>query len=292
MIEGDRTWSAFNPSIAWNPDTGYAIAFRSSNYVILETGELHVTEGGKIRNQVWFTETNENLDLLNLRRITIPNSIVSTSRGVEDPKLFWRDGHWHFTATMLETHTPVARLSVCKMDETASTVIDVVTHGGVDAKKPEKNWMVPDLKPNPNFDFIYGPNSVVRGSQVIHTMPDADDFLSGLRGGGHMLEQPDGSYITVMHKLWTKKTRNYVPTRLANIEGFDKNYGHYFVRFDSRGRVVEMSHGFQFIKRGIEFCSGLTSMKNDFIVTFGREDVAAYATRIPKQQVFQMLKPV
>jgi len=286
-----KEWSAFNPSIAYAPNKGYAMTFRSSNYVILETGELHVTQGAKIRNQVWFTETDEDLTIKNLRRIKVPSEIVTTWRGLEDSKLFWREGKWHFTAVMLETHTPVARLCVCVLDEKKSEVTDVEIFQGTDAKKPEKNWMLPILEPNPNFDFIYGPNSIVKDGQVIFTVMN-DSRLSGLRGNTNLLEQPDGTYLAVMHKLWTKETRHYIPTRLAYVNGHDKNYGHYFVRFDRFGRLVEMSRVFQFIARGIEFCAGIVEIGDDLVLTFGRSDVSAHAARAPKKDIISLLQPL
>lgn len=286
-----KEWSAFNPSIAHAPNKGYAMTFRSSNYVILETGELHVTQGGKIRNQVWFTETDENLTLKNLRRINVPSELCTTWRGLEDAKLFWREGKWHFTAVMLETHTPVARLCVCVLNEKKSEVEDLWLYDGTDAKKPEKNWMLPSLEDNPNFDFIYGPNSIVKDGQVIFTTSN-EERLSGLRGNSNLLEQPDGTYLTVMHKLWTKETRHYIPTRMAYVNGHDKNYGHYLVRFDQEGTVVEMSRAFQFLGRGIEFCGGLTRMGDDFILTFGRSDVSSHMARIPVKDALNMLNPL
>lgn len=286
-----KEWSAFNPSIAHAPGKGYAMTFRSSNYVILDTGELHVTQGGKIRNQVWFTETDENLTINNLRRINVPSEVCTTWRGIEDAKLFWREGKWHFTGVMLETHTPVARLCVCVLDEKKSEVEDLWVYDGTDAKKPEKNWMLPLLEENPNFDFIYGPTSLVKDGKVVFT-PSTDERLSGLRGNSNLLEQPDGTYISVMHKLWTKDTRHYIPTRMAYINGHDKNYGHYFVRFDRTGAMIEMSRAFQFLGRGIEFCGGITQMGDDFVFSFGRSDVSSHLARVSTSTVFEALQPL
>lgn len=286
-----KEWSAFNPSIGYAPNKGYAMTFRSSNYVILENGELHVTSGGKIRNQVWFTETDENLTIKNLRRVSIPSDIVTTWRGIEDAKLFWREGKWYFTGVMLETHTPVARLCVCTLDENKNEVTDLVMYDGIDAKKPEKNWMTPALTHNASFDFIYGASSIYKDGNVMYRTNN-NHQLSGLRGNTNLLELSDGTYLAIMHKLWTKQTRVYVPTRMAYVDGHDKNYGHYFVRFDNNGNIIEMSKAFQFVDRGIEFAAGIVSMGDEFIVSLGRSDVMSYIARISKNFVFDMLHPV
>lgn len=291
VLPDSKEWSCFNPSIAQAPKKGYAMAFRSSNYVILQTGELHVTNGGKIKNQVWFTETDKNLTFKKLRRIEVPQEILPTPRGVEDPKLFWREGYWHFTATMMETHTPVARLCVCKMDSKATKVTEITTFDGLDTKRPEKNWMTPDLNASEHFDFIYGPNAAVKGQKIVFTMTDNPKF-TGLRGSSHLVEQSDGTYLAVMHKLWTKKTSTFVPTRFGVVEGFDKNYGHYLVRFDRFGSIIEISEAFQFFGRGIEFAAGLVEMDGNLVISFGRDDVSSHAAIIDKRVALSMMKVV
>ena len=51
----DKSWSLFNPSIGSSPQ-GYAITFRSSNYVIMpDSWELYVVTNGPIKNKMFFT---------------------------------------------------------------------------------------------------------------------------------------------------------------------------------------------------------------------------------------------
>lgn len=286
-----KEWSCFNPSIGYSPKKGYAVAFRSSNYVILPHGELHVTNGGKIRNRIYFAEIDKNLKLKNFRRIEMPEDILPMPRGVEDPRLFWREGHWMFAGVMMEQHTPVARLCICKLDQKATRIIEVKTYDGVRFDKPEKNWLVPDVKPNENFDFVYGPTSVVQGNKVIFSMSD-DENIAGLRGNSHLIEQKDGSYIALMHKLWITRSRGYSQTQFGMIDSVLKNYGHYFVRFDHFGSIVEMSEGFQFMAPGIEFVGGMVEMDKNFVISFGREDVSSHLAVISKEVAIKMLRPV
>lgn len=290
--EDDKQWSCFNPSIGYSPRKGYAIAFRSSNYVILEPhGELHVTNGGKIKNRIYFSEIDSGYKLLNFRRIEVPKEVCDTPRGIEDPRLFWRNNSWHFTATMLETHTPVARLCVCKLDARAEKVVDVKIYDGVQANKPEKSWLVPDLRASRNFDFVYGPNAIVKKNQIIYTMNNYQRS-DGLRGNAHLIEQKDGTYVSIMHKLWTKRVHGHSPNAFGIIEGLDKNYSHYFVRFDRFGQLIEMSKGFQFISRGIEFVGGMVEKDDNFVISFGKNDVSSHLAIVPKNQVFKMMSPI
>jgi hypothetical protein len=289
--DANQEWSLFNPSICRSADGRYAMSFRSSNYVILQSGELYVTNGGKIRNQVWFCDMTTDLEMQNLRRITVPKSLIDTTRGLEDPKLFWRDGRWHFTATLMEEHTPVARMAVCRLDRRAQEVDDITVYDGWEVRKPEKNWMLPTLMESNHFDFVYGPNAVVLGRSIVFTMADEPRF-TGLRGSSHLVEQPDGTYLAVMHKFWSKTMPMYLPDRFMAVTAKDKNYMHYLVRLNSYGEIVEMSDAFQFISRGIEFAAGLAEHGNNFVISFGKADVSSHLCTIPRDRALGMLKPI
>lgn len=289
--EDTKEWSCFNPSIGYSPKKGYAIAFRSSNYVILKPhGELHVTNGGKIRNRVYFADLDKNLKIKNFRRIEMPSNI-EIERGIEDPKLYWRNNAWHFTAVMMEKHTPVARVCVCKLDPRAKKVVEITTYDGPNPDKPEKSWLVPNTTPSEHFDFVYGPHSIVKGNKIIQSM-STERRTANLRGNSHLVEQKDGTYLAVMHRLWTKVTRGYSPNVFGMVDGLDKNYSHYFVRFDRFGSVIEMTPGFQFISAGIEFAAGMIEYHDKLVVSFGKEDVSSHLSIIDKSLVEKMMRPV
>ena len=290
-VEGDKIWSCFNPSIGYSPKKGYAIAFRSSNYVILPHGELHVEGGGKIRNRIYFAELGDKFELKNFRQITVPENVIPAPRGIEDPRLFWRGTRWYFAGVMMESHTPVARLCICKLNAKATEVETVEIYDGMKPNQPEKNWLVPDLKPNSNFDFVYGPTAIVKGDKIIYTMSDNDD-ITALRGNSHLIEQEDGSYIALMHKLWIKRSKGYSQKHFGMVDWVNKNYGHYFVRFDRFGSIVEMSGAFQFIAPGIEFVGGMVEKDGNFVISFGREDVSSHLAIFPKSSAIRMLRPL
>jgi hypothetical protein len=87
-------WSAFNPCIAYSPERGYAMTIRSSNYIIDDrTGALTMTVGGLVKNELWFAELDqETLEVASRRKVQFDNAGLSVSRGVEDARLFWREG--------------------------------------------------------------------------------------------------------------------------------------------------------------------------------------------------------
>lgn len=290
-LDNSKDWSCFNPSIGYSPKKGYAIIFRSSNYVILPHGELHVTNNGEIKNQIWFSEIDKNFKLKNFRQIDVPDGLTLVKSRIEDSRLFWRDNAWHFAAVMTNTHTPVARFCICKLDAKVTKVVSIEVFKGLHHNKPERNWLVPDINPSEHFDFVYGPTAIVKKSKVIYTMTD-NERVTGLRGNSHLVEQPDGTYLAVMHKLWVTKSQGYSNNNSGMIDSSLKNYAHYFVRFDRFGSIVELSDAFQFISSGIEFVGGMVEMNDNLVISLGKNDVSSHISVVKKALAIEMLRPV
>jgi hypothetical protein len=286
----DKTWSAFNPSIGVSDSGSLAVAIRSSNYVILPHGELHVTVGGPIRNRVWFAELSETFTLENLRQIDFSQCGTDFSRGVEDPKLLWRDKRWLLTGVAMEKRIPVARNCIVHLDKKATKAEKVEIIPGFESRRPEKNWMTAGNKPK-NFDYIYDGNGIVKGDRVIHRLRDNKE-TSALRGNAHLVEMSDGTYLGVMHTLRTTKKMQYIPSRFMTVDNVQKIYEHVFVRFDTDGWIVEKSEPFHLVAPGIEFVAGFIAYGDDYILSFGKEDVSSHLGIISKAKVHKMMKRV
>lgn len=290
VVKEDKTWSAFNASIGYSPVHGYAVAFRSSNYVILPHGELHVSHAGPIRNQVWFTELGNDFELLNLRRIDFSDSGYDFQRGVEDPKLMWRDGRWLFTAVAMERNIPVARQCECYMNDNATEVSYIKMYEGVEAKRPEKNWMTAGNKPK-NFDYVYDGNGIIKDGTLVKRLLD-DEKISALRGNTMLQELGDGTYLGVMHRLYVTKKMAFVMTEFGMREAVHKNYHHFFVRFSEDGWPIEISEPFQFVSEGIEFAAGIVEKDGNYVISFGKDDVSSHLGIISTSKVKRLLKKI
>lgn len=283
-----KTWSAFNPSIGVSDKGDLAMAIRSSNYVILEHGELSVTTGGTIKNQVWFSELNDKFEFENLRKLDFSAAGIKVDRGVEDPKLLWRDGRWIFTGVFLEKEVPVARNCVCYPDKKMTKVEKIEIIPGIDAGRPEKNWMTAYEKPK-NFDYIYDANGVVANGKVIHFLRDNDN-LNALRGNAHLIPYDNGTYLGLMHQLKIKRYDKVSQTTFGVMHYVHKYYTHVFIRFDENGKAIEMTDHFIFDSDGIEFAAGLIEYGNDYIVSYGKDDITSHIATIPQKKVRQLLK--
>jgi hypothetical protein len=287
----DKLWSAFNPSIAYSPSLGYAMTIRSSNYVInLDTGYLEVTTGPEVAARLWFCELDEDLNLVNLRKVKFEADGLSLKRGVEDAKLFWRDGSWWFTAVMLEKgHTPFARMSLFKYDHNKNVATFIKKYPSPEFNRPEKNWMIP-YEPNPNFDFIYGPASIMK-DDVFIKYPNLNQSITPIRGNTNLLKIGD-EYLAVVHTLYTKKVVWNNPNTFAKQDGLQKIYTHMFAKYNYKGELTHLSSEFQFEHSGIEFAAGIVEKDDNFIISYGKDDLSSHLAILSKSLVLNSLKEI
>lgn len=289
----DQTWSATNASIGYSKKAGFAVMLRSSNYVIMPQGEYRVTTGtpDTIKSKIYFAELDKEFKIKELKKVDVSKLGVKIDRGLEDPKLFWRDGSWHFTCvTMEEGHTPVARMATCRLDTKKMQATDFQKYPGIDSKRPEKNWMAP-YDPNPNFDFIYGPNATYKEGLLTTYMTDAQD-ISALRGNSNLWSLGDGTYMAIVHRMYGKADTIWVPQTFGTVNTYLRSYVHYFAQYDNIGRIIAISKGFNFFHYGVEFAAGLVEYKDDFVVSWGKKDISSHIAFIPKENVFKSLRPI
>lgn len=290
----DKNWGATNPSIGYYPRKGFVVAFRSSNYLIAPNGAYVTnTPDNKFHSNIWFAELDKNLKVKNLRQIdTSTVEGWSFDRGLEDPKIFYRDGSMYISCVTMEKGiTPYARMAVAKLDTRKNRLTEFTKLLGPDAERPEKNWMTPVYEPSSYFDWIYGANATVSGELVTTWMTDHEDIAT-LRGSSNLIPWNESDYLAVMHRTFAVKSRNWDARAFGHTDNYLRNYAHYFVQFDSRGFITAMTPGFQFHKPGVEFCSGLVEKDGQMYISFGREDVSSHIAVLPKSVVTKSLEPV
>lgn len=278
-----KEWSATNLCVAHNPKTGYIGMLRSGNYVISESGAYQVTQESTIRSRIYIGEFDDKkMKFKDLRKLDVSNFLGNLlRRGLEDPKLFYRDDAWHFSCvTMEKGHTPVARMAVCRLSDDLRSVVSFEKFPGIDFHRPEKNWMLPD-KPNPNFDWIYASNALVKDNKLVVHMDD-NEQIAALRGNTNLFDLGDGTYLAVVHRLLTRVIMN-------NNHRF---YDHYFAQYDYEGRLIALSSPFKFEIDGVEFAAGLTTRGDDFLISYGVKDASSHVATIPKATVLKGLKQI
>jgi hypothetical protein len=290
VSKDSQTWSAFNPSIGIEPDGSVVALIRSSNYVIHPfNGSILIVEGNKVQNKVYFSRLDENFKPISLNEVHISNSPFPLERGVEDAKLYYRDNNWYFTGVVKESvFCNYPKIATFKMTSPSSA--EMVRLWDITSGLVEKNWMVPPS--NGKFDFIYGPNTIIKNDKVIEVRGMTDE-IKKIRGTSNLLELGDGSYLAVVHEAVLIRTDFYYDaTSFGYKQGFSKLYSHRFAMYSDEGVLIKMSDKFCFDIVGIEFGSGLIEKDGYFYVSYGQKDIRSHIAKIDKELALSMLKDV
>jgi hypothetical protein len=279
-----KEWSATNLSIGYHKSTGYIGMFRSGNYVITDRGEYKVVVEGLIKSRIYISELDPvTYKLTNARLLDVKNLSKEGEirRGLEDPKVFYRDGAWHFTAvTMEKGHTEKARMAICRLNKDLTRIESFEKLPGIDGIRPEKNWMT-TYDRSPYFDWVYGTNALVK-ENILTTYLQDNDQIAGLRGSSNLHLLKDGTYLAVVHRMWTRVVMNH------NL----RFYVHYFANYNERGMIIGISKGFIFEQMGVEFAAGLCEQEGNFLVSYGSKDVSSHIASIPKETILKSLQPI
>jgi hypothetical protein len=283
-------WSLFNPSIGVDPAGNYAVVFRSSNMSLdFPQYYLKITTGNLVENRVYFAEIDTDFKTLkNLQEVKVVNTPFPFKRGIEDLRLFWRDGSWWMLGVVYEPgYVNRARQGIFKYNpETSEATFVHIFRPPEGEKNIEKNWMLP-YEVNPNFDFIYKCGKTTKNDVIIL---DQDISQYGFRGGSCLIDLKDKTYLAIVHRSYVAAYSWYQPENFGVLNGSIRNYSHCFVRYSWTGEIIQYSEPFQFVSPGVEFASGLVEYKDEFIISFGKQDESSHIARIPKEKVFSLLK--
>ena len=290
ISKDDPHWSAFNPSIGINPDGSLVALFRSSNYVIdPNSGTITIVQGNKVRNKLYFSALTDEFKPVRLTEVQILNPPFPLVRGVEDAKLYYRKDSWYFTGVVKESsyclEPKMATFKLLSSDSAQLVRIWNITTGIV-----EKNWMT--ASDDSQFDFVYGPNSVVKNEKIV-VVRDINDEIKDIRGNTNLLKLSNGLYLSVVHEAVRRKTGEYYdPTSFGIKSGFSKEYSHKFALYSSSGVLVKLSDKFCFDSPGIEYAAGLILKDNYIYVSYGKKDIRSHVAKIDSNLVMNMLKEV
>ena len=286
-------WSSTNPSIGFSPKYGYGMLVRSANYFLnMDFYGINITTGSTIKNRLWYVSLNSELEaeyLLEIQAITPED--LPISRGLEDARLFSRGDEWFFSCVILETHTPVARIALFKLDIETRTATFIDKYESWDPAKLEKNWMVPALEDSEYFDFIYGPTGIVK-DRKFDIKECSNENISNVRGGSCLWPLGDGSYLAVVHEVVIKPIERFNSRTFANEVTGLRQYSHRFARYSEPGELIQISDHFIFNHYNVEFACGLIEKDGNFVISYGLQDVTACLATIPKENALAMLKDI
>ena len=142
----------------------------------------------------------------------------------------------------------------------------------------EKNW-APILDMPYHFIRWANPLEIVKinpekcSSEVVVTKKDKLKVPRGLRGSSQVIPLgTNGDRVTITHEV-----------DFFHHPGYHKDayYYHRFIIWDKNWDLVRISKPFSFMDTRIEFNTGLAIKGDDFLITYGYQDNAAYALRMP-----------
>ena len=292
-------WSWLNPSIAVNPIGGFLVTVRCSNYVIEGWDYRTAEPDGVIRTRTALMGLDVDLVPLWSRWIDdsaarAPEPLFSV-HGLEDMRLFRRDGRWWVIAACRE-HT--ARGEVRQV---LAQLVDVPTrprltgarllpspvdrHPGVTVYA-EKNWMpITDSSRRPAFVWSVDPLVIVESDPVTGRVTERGRrAIAGhehrLRGGGAVFESPWGG-LGVVHEVAAPGIEAAGPYR---------RYVHRFVRFDDRMQDAAIGPAWTIGRGALEYVAGGCVADGLLLLSFGHQDAQARVLALPVDAVRDLVE--
>jgi hypothetical protein len=228
-------------------------------------------------------ELNENLDISYWSKVdtsSFDQKPLWEFVGLEDARLVKWNNKFYLTGVRRDLDTiGTGRMELSEL-EFAEDSVKEVSRFRIPGPLPDneycnKNWMpILDMP----FHFVKWTN----GTQVVKVIPEENrtetvvlkDWVQApkdLRGGSQVLPYKDG-YLAINHE-----------TDLFKSEAGRKNatYRHKFTYWDKDWNIQKFSPVFSFLEGQIEFCCGMAKYQNDYLLTFGFQDNAAYILRVP-----------
>lgn len=293
-----------NPSIYIDGDH-LRINIRHVNYTLFHSEEkkfhhfwgplqyVHPENDCTLTTVNYFGELSKDLDVINIQKIDTSQFDVPPLWefvGLEDARVFKWDEKLYISGVRRDTTTNgVGRMELSEIELDNDSVKEIsrwrIPAPGLDNTYCEKNWM-PILDKPYHYIKWSNPTEVVKIDPIEKTCVtvhlEEQQYIEGLcdfRGGSQVISWNE-YYLAVIHEV-----------RLFNSElgRKDGKYFHRFVLWDQNFNIIKFSELFDFMGGDIEFCCGLALYENNFLITFGFQDNAAFILKFPEKIMYDML---
>jgi len=291
--------SLTNPSV-YNDNGRILVNLRNINYTLYHAEKnkyenhwgplvyIHPENDMHLRTWNYLCELDENMRIQKYFKINttdFPDQELWEFVGLEDCRIVRWENKLYLSGVRRDLDTKgTGRMEICEIQLVNNEVKQISQFRiptPVDKNSYcEKNWM-------PITDLPYHYVKWTNGTEVVRIDPETqtceqiclknwrDLNCADLRGGSQLI--PFGEYrMCIVHE-----------TFLCNSEAGRKDgtYRHRFVIWDKDWNIVKISPQFSFMGAKIEFCCGLTPYQDDYLMTFGFQDNAAYLLRVSKETV-------
>lgn len=204
--------------------------------------------------------------------------------GLEDCRMVKWEGKYYLTGVRRDIDTiGTGRMELSEIEITENSVKEVrrfrIPAPGNDGSYCEKNWM-PILDQPFHYVKWSNPTEVVecnisnRENITCNTkiLGQYEELNYDLRGGSQVIPYKDG-YLALNHVTYLYRSR-------AGRK--DATYRHQFTYWDKDWNIIKRSPIFDFMDAKIEFSCGIAKYQDNYLITFGFQDNAAYILRVPE----------
>jgi len=249
---------------------------------------IHPENDMHLRTVNYISELDENLDTIHYTKVDTSNFDTYPPQwefvGLEDVRLIRWNNKVYAIGVRRDLDTKgTGRMELSELEFTETEVKEVSRYR-IPGPPPDDEYCMKNCTPiedkpfhlvkwtNPTAIMKFDPNG---SDTVVYTTNDYKTGYNDMRGGSQIIRYKDG-YLTLIHE-----------TELYNSEQGrkDATYRHRFVYWDKDFKFQKFSKLFSFLNMKIEFCCGLAEYKDNFLITFGAQDNAAYILKVSKSVV-------
>lgn len=249
---------------------------------------IHPENDVNLRTWNWYCELSQDFKINKFCKIDTSKFDIYKPLwdfvGLEDARLIQWDNKLFISGVRRDT-TPhgQGRMELSEIKILEDTVKEVSRLRIELSRNPEsyceKNWMpVLDMP----FHYIKwsNPTELVKinyniGLSETVSIGESINLPRDLRGGSQVLPFK-GGYIAITHEVDLFK---------SEAGRKDAIYYHRFVLWDKNFNIIKFSPEFHFMDADVEFCIGLAELGDNYLITFGFQDNAAYLLKCPKSFV-------
>lgn len=293
-----------NPSI-YNDNGKIIVNLRNINYTLYHSelnkyehhwGPLvyiHPENDLRLRTKNIMCEMTDDMSIKSYHHIDtsdFPDKEMWEFVGLEDVRIVRWEGKLYICGVRRDTtYNGQGRMELSEIEFTENGVKELKQYRipvpgddqGDSTSYCEKNWMpILDLP----FHFVKWTNGTEVVKYNMETNKTERVALSewqdlgciDLRGGSQILKLDDDRHFCLNHETFLYQS----PAGRK-----DGTYRHRFVVWDKDWKIDKVSKRFSFLGGAIEFAVGMCEYGDDYLMTFGFQDNAAYLLRVSKQVV-------
>jgi len=288
-----------NPSI-YNDDGKILVNLRNINYTLYHSEKkkfehpwgplvyIHPENDLRLRTWNYMCEMDEDMQFKSHHRVDtskFPDKELWEFVGLEDARIVRWDGKLYICGVRRDLDTiGTGRMELSEIEITENGVKEIsqyrIPAPGDDGEYCNKNWM-------PILDMPYHFVKWTNGTNIVKYDIETNTTVSviekewkdlgcvDLRGGSQVISMGDYRFALTHETYLTR----------SPADRKDGTYKHRFIVWDKDWNIVKASRQFSFLNAEVEFAVGMCEYGDDYLITFGFQDNAAYLLRAPKKFV-------